>query len=152
MVQRGWTFQELAFSKRRLIFTPNDAIWECSQTMWREYWGNAEYTGGKFPPMSSRWLTTWREPVTDILVRYGEMVEGFTKRKLTFSDDILDGFTGMLVALSKRFRSRFIYGLPMTFIDSALLWQPALNETKFSRRVHRDEVSMTMVPYLPSWS
>ncbi|KAG4438243.1 hypothetical protein IFR05_006271 [Cadophora sp. M221] len=150
--KRGWTFQELAFSKRRLIFTPNDVIWECSQTMWREYWGKAEYIGGQFPPMSSRWLTTWRDPGTDVLVQYGEMVEGFTKRKLTFSDDILDAFTGILVALSKRFRSRFICGLPMTFIDSALLWQPALNEAKFSRRVRQDEDGKAMVPYLPSWS
>ncbi|KAH7374135.1 heterokaryon incompatibility protein-domain-containing protein [Cadophora sp. MPI-SDFR-AT-0126] len=148
--KRGWTFQELAFSQRRMIFTPNDVIWECSHTMWREYWGDPEYTGGRFPPMSSKWLTTWRDPGTDVLVQYGEMVEGFTKRKLTYSEDILDAFTGILVELSKRFRSRFICGLPMTFIDSALLWQPSLTGTCFSRRVRQK--GGTMVLYLPSWS
>ncbi|PVH74323.1 HET-domain-containing protein, partial [Cadophora sp. DSE1049] len=148
--KRGWTFQELAFSQRRMIFTPNDVIWECSFTMWREYWGNPDYTGGRFPPMSSRWLTTWRDPGTDVLFQYGEMVEGFTKRKLTYSEDILDAFTGILVALSKRFRSRFVCGLPMTFIGSALLWQPSLVGANFSRRVRQE--GETMIPYLPSWS
>jgi len=148
--KRGWTFQELAFSHRRMIFTPNDVIWECSHTMWREYWGNSDYTGGRFPPMSSKWLTTWRNPGHDVLLQYGEMVEGFTKRKLSYPEDILDAFTGILVALSKRFGSRFVCALPMAFVDSALLWQPSLAGTPFSRRVCQEGKSI--VPYLPSWS
>ena len=78
-------------------------------------------------------------------------MEGFTKRKLTYSEDILDAFTGILVAFSRRFHSRFICGLPLTFIDSALLWQPSLTGARFSRRVQK-ESGTVIGPYLPSWT
>ena len=56
--------------------------------------------------------------------RYALAVQRYTGRKLSYSVDMLNAFVGKTNALIPSFRGDFIYGLPSTELDVALLWTP----------------------------
>jgi hypothetical protein len=72
---------------------------------------------------------------------YQDIVEDYTAKNLTYGIDILNAFSGLVAALEYGY-GEFLYGLPSSAIDFALLWTP---ESVSSRR--RDHF-----PILPSWS
>lgn len=89
-------------------------------------------------------------PVPDFRF-YIELVCRYSNRNLTYDQDVLPAFSGVLEALSRRsFRGGFICGLPALFLDSALLWQPLLK----ARRRCPAETATRIAPMapLPSWS
>lgn len=95
-------------------------------------------------------LLTSLSPIPDFKF-YIELVCRYSNRNLTYDQDVLPAFSGVLEALSRRsFRGGFICGLPALFLDSALLWQPLL---KARRRSPVGTVTKIapMAP-LPSWS
>jgi hypothetical protein len=48
----------------------------------------------------------------------------YNMRQLTYPDDELAAFSGVLSTLSRTFTGGFVWGLPQMFFDVALLWQP----------------------------
>ncbi|KAK1977734.1 heterokaryon incompatibility protein-domain-containing protein [Colletotrichum cereale] len=67
---------------------------------------------------------------------YAKLLEQYTSREMTKSNDILDG--------GIRIGNHTLYGLPEEFLDLALLWQPpAVIGTYLTKRANDD---------LPSWS
>jgi hypothetical protein len=62
---------------------------------------------------------------------YCTLVHEYTQRNLTYEDDILNAFTGILTALDKIFPAGFWFGIPEMFFTACLLWQP---ETTITRR------------------
>lgn len=82
---------------------------------------------------------------------YIELVCRYSNRSLTYDQDVLPAFSGVLEALSRRsFLGGFICGLPALFFDSALLWQPLLK----ARRRFPIGIGTRIAPMapLPSWS
>jgi hypothetical protein len=69
------------------------------------------------------------------------------RRNLTYPEDILDAFAGILTHLSRSFPGGFISGLPQMCFDAALLWQPW---TPMIRRKAIGRSASDAV--LPSWS
>lgn len=64
---------------------------------------------------------------------YIELICRYSNRDLTYDQDVLPAFSGVLEAFSRRsFRGGFICGLPALFLDSALLWQPLLKARRRS--------------------
>lgn len=55
----------------------------------------------------------------------------YSRRRLTLVDDTLAAFAGIAHVLSRVFAGGFVFGMPLMFLDIALLWRP---------------------PFLPSWS
>jgi hypothetical protein len=80
------------------------------------------------------------------LQQYMNLIRNYNDRLLTYPEDIIAGFSGVLATLSGVFISGFISGLPEMFFDIALLWQPA---SPLERRLSSSEASGMS---LPSWS
>lgn len=156
--ERGWTYQEVMLSRRRIFFTAQQVHFECRKDVWNEdvvaehinltwdqhplkYNGVGQLTSTSAPPRSGR-----EAYVTD----YMEVIGGYTQRRLTVESDIVDAVTALLNAFTKGFKlpgKAFRFGMPLVDLERALLWQPAAN-APHSRRVPSDG---TRAPW-PSWS
>ena len=56
---------------------------------------------------------------------YAELIEMYSKRRLSFDLDILPAITGMLNIAHERLGGQIIAGIPSKYLDLALLWSPA---------------------------
>ncbi|GKZ26625.1 hypothetical protein AbraCBS73388_002874 [Aspergillus brasiliensis] len=104
---RGWTFQEAALSTRRLVFSDMRVFYECyhSETMQDEVYG-----------AYSKPYETSVAPLSS----YGQAVEDFTKRELTWESDVLRAFSGVL---HTGWGPHSYYGLPLSIFSDAVLWK-----------------------------
>ena len=59
-----------------------------------------------------------------VSLRYFQAVMEYTARKLTYPSDALNAFTGVLTFTCQALNTGSFWGLPTSFFDSALLWQP----------------------------
>ena len=150
---RGWTFQENIFSSRKLIFHDGVAHWECLCAAWHEQQNsgddnyflsattiekaaNVQLWEGGFE--YSRWPS---------MFRFSRLVSIFNDRTLTFQEDALDAFAGILGVLGNTFEGGFLSGLPVFCFDAAMLWQP-WSPMKRRTPTRSNIESCT----LPSWS
>lgn len=140
---RGWTFQELVCSNRRIIFT-DEFRWECPHTGQSESTGT--WTGHTSVPRSHIWGRDFTFLSAD-MKKYGEIVDDYTSRNLTFPTDILEAFKGILSLLEQSFKAGFLYAIPEDFFDIGLLWQPMTSEA--IRRLPNLNEKQT---HFPSWS
>ncbi|KAF2259901.1 HET-domain-containing protein [Lojkania enalia] len=151
---RGWTFQEHLFARRRIIFHNNTVNWECSCSSWHEGQilsrddSSTSTQVYEAPQPPSRVVvcpfhpTRWPD-----MHRYTRLVSMYNKRYLTYPEDAIDAFSGVLFALVSVFPGSFISGLPRSFFDATLIWQPWTPPQR--RRSVRKPVSEAC---LPSWS
>ncbi|KAK4031566.1 HET-domain-containing protein, partial [Parachaetomium inaequale] len=130
--QRGWTFQEQIFSRRLLILDHNSVTWECHCAVWLEGMEPAEGQCQDNRAMAAQGFSFSAQPN---LGDYARHVAQFNRRQLTYPEDALDAFTGILAILSSTaFTDGFICGLPVLFFDVALLWY---NKAPLERRCAR---------------
>ncbi|KAI1734076.1 HET-domain-containing protein [Xylaria scruposa] len=151
---RGWTYQEMMLSPRKLFFLYGYVMWECSDAVWHEATG----TTGSFPiavetdlirgRLERLFLKTSFKPA-DAAVNpvkyYIALIRQYNSRGLTFPEDGLNAFMGITTKLTDYFPDGFLWGLPIALFDIALLWQP--DEDMTQRRSKRDDALQ-----LPSWS
>ncbi|KAF2740587.1 HET-domain-containing protein [Polyplosphaeria fusca] len=151
---RGWTFQEYFFSRRRIVFHNNTVNWECQRASWHEVQsligelppGSQHFSNSNHPKeqyISNLDSTSWPD-----MRRYSRLVSLYNLRQLTYPEDVLDAFSGILSHLSSTtYVDGFISGLPRFCFDAALLWQPwtPLIRRKSARQPESDVC-------LPSWS
>jgi hypothetical protein len=79
--------------------------------------------------------------------RYSRLVSLYNRRQLSYPEDAIDAFAGVISTLGLTFEGGFISGLPQMFFDCALLWQPY--EPVLRRRaIKRPQEKVC----LPSWS
>ncbi|KAK4228747.1 heterokaryon incompatibility protein-domain-containing protein [Podospora fimiseda] len=114
---RGWTFQEGLFSRRRVIFTDEQVLWECNmmsrmesvvtpRVEGRQIEGELIFDGGVFRGGGDR-LDLWRQVVS------------YRERKLTFGGDVLNAMMGVFSAFSRKskrvvFPVRQFFGVPIS--------------------------------------
>lgn len=117
---RGWTFQEGLLSRRRLLFTGHQTIFECNTTSWMEAVGGLEFIddprridwGGKastsifrqYLPGAPTQDTANVQVDAELARRYTEwfFIAGqFTKRELSFDSDSLHAFAGIMDFMSR---------------------------------------------------
>lgn len=139
---RGWKFQEAMFSKRKIVFQNDSVNWECHCTAHFEgqtvSTSKQQACGKKLA--GELGTTAWPD-----LYRYARLVCLFNRRVLTYPEDALYAFAGVLSHLSRTFKFGFISGLPQMFFHSTLIWQPY-------RSITRRVAIGTTYPILPSWS
>ena len=141
--ERGWTFQEQVLSRRSLSFTRNGLKWRCREVFAQEQ----ERKVTRFPnsyvdPNIVRADTLW-----PCLKKWDNLVSSYLTRRLTYEEDILRAFSGILGSLSSSMLGGFFFGLPQQFFDAALLWVPKENLTR-----REDMESGIAKTALPSWS
>ena len=159
--ERGWTYQEVVLSRRRIFFTAHQVHFECKKDVWNEdvvaepihltlTWDAhpLKWSGmGQFIYKSPQRLDKEND-----LGHYMDIIEEYTQRKLTVESDIIDATMALLNALMKGSKipggdKAFRFGMPLVDLERALLWQPTAHALH-SKRVPADEI---MTPW-PSWS
>ena len=169
---RGWTYQEINLSRRRIFFTSHFMHFECVTDVYCEDivaerinfpwalhplqcngWGQFISSGVRIRNQSGLRL------LNQIDMRLAEsgymtMVEEYTRRKLTQESDIVNAITALINVMAKGFNwaggepsEAFRFGMPMGELELALVWQPAANAFH-ERRMLADG---NMTPW-PSWS
>lgn len=159
---RGWTYQELMLSSRRLFLTNQQAYFECGQDIWcedvvaeskrlpRSYHPLRNTGGGNFTYLRAppSWLNKGYMP------GYMSAVTQYTQRNLTNESDVVDAISALTNAIAKGFKltgdqripsKAFRYGMAMVDLNQALLWQPTSTVL-----LHRRHIPVR-APW-PSWS
>lgn len=161
---RGWTFQELLFSKRRLIFANNQAHWKCACASWHEDQIETENdvttsTRDVLPvikdTISGEELASHQSyfRLGEInLKKLGMVLSEYNNRQLTFPEDALPGVTGLLTLLSRSFEKGFLCGLPEMCFDAALMWDTFSIQRVQRRKYSGRKKSVLPGSQLPSWS
>lgn len=136
---RGWTYQEQILSRRTLVFLEDRIFWECDQSIW---------DGGKLNPSNqerpsvnlTKMGTRLTKVETHDFLLYIDMICFYNYRYFTYPQDALIAISEILNTLQPAFPRGFVSGLPGTFLDDALLWQPL---HKGERRLDQSHLSDT---------
>lgn len=140
---RGWTFQESHISRRCLFFTDHQLYFQCSCGMrcedttsenhrpdayikhstniWNPknaYGADEETNFGELSISRNKY-----EDENEGLTTYGNFVSAYLRRELSFRSDILNAFHGITKLLCVALDTEFYAGLPVKWLDHALLWQ-----------------------------
>ncbi|CAF9929904.1 hypothetical protein IMSHALPRED_008034 [Imshaugia aleurites] len=141
--ERGWTFQEKVLSRRILSFTNHGLEWRCQKVVSQEQDLSARRPASTYSDLSIvRADTLW-----PCLKKWDNLVASYLERRLTYEEDILRAFSGILEALNGSMTGGFHFGLPQQFFDAALLWVPSEPLTR--RESFRNGIAK---PAPPSWS
>lgn len=132
---RGWTYQEYFFAKRRLLFVEGQAVYQCNTARWREDIAQehlerrivhyqVDYAGSRMnwePPQSQ---FSEANPYQWSRSQYNTYLETYLDRNLTFDNDILRAFTGIIhEAESKKLKC--CWGMTEKHIGRDMLWLPS---------------------------
>jgi hypothetical protein len=147
---RGWTFQEQVLSRRAIIFIDDDVFWDCQSSVWdmdgliqgHESELGSSHTGECYEMARRMESLSWPD-----FRMYIELVTLYNGRNLTYPQDSLPAFSGILNSLARSFHNGFVSGLPVLFLDIALLWQPF---SRAKRRIPKEGGARSRP--LPSWS
>jgi hypothetical protein len=154
---RAWTFQESLFSRRRIFFTAEQTIFNCSHQWCCESIRAIETR----VPSDIHQIRNWMVPKAPPM--FGDessssknmihrLIQQYSHRRLTFSNDILNAFSGVLHAYGNLdVPVRNLWGIPILLNDSSVLksfniglsWEFS-NSTGFSLKSRREA--------FPSWS
>jgi hypothetical protein len=144
---RGWTLQERMLSRRCLYFTEKAVYAYCSKetrylndrggivtvTNLKKGWDGEEHSANGHP-----------------ITNYDELVQMYTRRDLSYPEDILDAFSGIAIQQTTIYkpgapRGNFVHGIPEDFFHIALFWEP-------QDVLQRRRGSSVKGQYFPSWS
>ncbi|KAH8742405.1 heterokaryon incompatibility [Diaporthe sp. PMI_573] len=142
--KRAWTFQEQIYSRRLLIFGDSHVAWECHCSVWFEGIEVAEGQCQKNTEVIAQGFS-FRRPAN--FEDYASHVAQYNHRALTYPEDALYAFSGILHTLSTAFVGGFIGGLPAIFFEAGLLWY---SETPMTKRQALRQGHEKSLP--PTWS
>ena len=146
---RGWTFQERILSTRCLIISDQELFYVCHiaakepilcsdrETASTALRGNA-IRGSLALIQDSVREGSW--------LQIARLTVAYTQRHLTYQHDKLNAFTGLMSAMASMHDIQFCYGLPIIFIQHALLWAPA--DSRYTNHME----GRCRIPGFPSWS
>ena len=141
----------MIFSRRKIMFHYQVALWECQCAAWREATGTNNFPFSPSSKGTESLMNHWQWKNTfglwpDVL-QYIKLVHQYNNRQLTFPADGLQAIAGLLAVMNKSFHGGFICGLPQMFFDDALLWQPYDVLQRRNPEPHGNARNV-----LPSWS
>jgi hypothetical protein len=149
---RAWTFQERLLSPRSLIFVDGRVYFQCRSTgMSEDIVADREGAGWSLDLVNAP-LQILRQTESKPIWVYNKLVELYTRRNLTFKSDILAAFSGIYRMLESQMECPFVFGLPTSHFDLALLWQ---SENVIQRRktsTGTTEELSELDGEFPSWS
>jgi hypothetical protein len=167
LLTRGWAYQERLLAPRVLHFGSQEIFWECMQDLDCECgklkWSQSRHLGGyisrdtseQLPPKISHYAalhvgaTATPQPgdtrrQSKLLARWGDMVEEFMQRNLTFATDRLAAFSGVASEMVERLGMEYCAGLWKESMPAGLLWKSQLNLSR--------SMSIADAQNAPSWS
>ncbi|KAK1758238.1 heterokaryon incompatibility protein-domain-containing protein [Echria macrotheca] len=172
--KRGWTYQEALLCRRQLVFTKDQVYLQCKKTHCMEILCPtlaSDHPGiealGPTAEISSRFAVgRVFHPMTRQLActEFPTMVNEYARRKLTYEDDILDAFEGILHRFELLARPlENLYGIPLYPIDQSeltdtdalvygLLWNHAAADMLMGPDMMKGIVRRGAKREFPSWS
>ncbi|TGJ84904.1 hypothetical protein E0Z10_g3880 [Xylaria hypoxylon] len=142
--QRAWTFQEMALSKRKIYFDAGQVYGGCTKERWQEK--PEDENEGEWMESQAWEIHKLNDHLWDFnqdsFAVYSGIITRFSPRKLTFPNDILPAFAGVVNVLETQLKRPILLGHPEEFFTKSLSWvpQPGFMAT---RRV---------LDCVPSWS
>lgn len=98
--ERGWTYQEAYLSRRKIYFTPEEAIFECSMAFHSEIKKDCvspiKPSQSKGPPILGRAPLLTTTGISLDLSALRDHVAIYHLRKLTYQSDVLNAFKGVI--------------------------------------------------------
>lgn len=150
---RAWTYQERLLSHRRLYFTCNQVFFDCEHGQYREDMLIEPHTvtGADVvlydtdPSSGTRHTLVYHKKLN--LHVYEETLVEYTRRNLSYEEDILNAFQGVASPMARHIfnNSPVLFGIPQCLLDVALLWQPA-------GPLRRRQRTSLHASAFPSWS
>lgn len=143
--QRGWTFQEWLFSRRRLVFDHGPLEWQCQCAKWQEdLKANRE--------ADNIWALTQKprefnmDPSPSIW-DFMEMASTFNTKALTMQEDAPRAFAGIQAMLHRVHPGGLLYGLSEFFFEVSMAWSSLYSDIERRQSSGPEEQNG-----LPSWS
>lgn len=147
--QRAWTYQEEVLSLRTIQFALDGAHFASEDGLLAEDLHLPQHNKKNKPTLKALGVPGVRnvkeEGVFPNRELYGLSAMFYTLKQMSFQSDGLNAFTGVLNMMQPAFRRNFLYGLPSSELEYALLWKPRL---PLSRRLD----DTTLEPLFPTWS
>lgn len=140
---RGWTFQEQIFSRRLLVMSDSSVIWECHCSVWFE--GDTADGTELCTAETEVVAEGFSISINPKFKEYKLHAIRVNRSILTFPEDIMDSFAGVLTVLKSVFKGGFWCCLPVMFLHNALLWY---GQTPLKRR----QASKPGLRMPPTWS
>ncbi|KAH8585485.1 hypothetical protein B0O99DRAFT_646866 [Bisporella sp. PMI_857] len=138
---RAWTMQEKLISRRCLYITQQQSYFLCHSgytcedyhdtTHFEKNWIHAqEFPSPENPLFMLHECKAARNAIssnvwTYCIYVYIRLVRAYTRRILTYQEDALNAFSGILGMLKEAGSGDFVSALPEAILDMALLWTPA---------------------------
>ncbi|KAJ8066740.1 hypothetical protein OCU04_004130 [Sclerotinia nivalis] len=153
---RGWTFQELVFSKRILYFTPGRTYYACEEGNWSEDFPfvgkvdehkdeDEDQNKSAFYDENLKTGFDFRKKL-DPFENYSSMVSKMSTRQFTQESDCLNACRGFYTGLLLKGLGGSVCGLPGLCFEFALAWQADGNLSR------RQKSSDSRDFGFPSWS
>ncbi|KAF2180368.1 hypothetical protein K469DRAFT_592734, partial [Zopfia rhizophila CBS 207.26] len=124
----GWTFQERILSRGYIFLTDLGALLLCPSFLYSERYGNLPVPGRQIHPLRRLALpNTWYHPTSDNtfvnVLSYCDLVIAYTKKSVTYFDDILRAFAGIVGLLEQRIKvGQMVLGLLTNDFTLGLSW------------------------------
>jgi hypothetical protein len=148
---RAWTFQERLLSRRCLIFTGGRVYFQCRSTgMSEDIYADRAGAGWSLDFVHAP-MQMFRQLSREAFWVYIKCVQLYTLRDLSKPQDVLAAFSGLCNLLEGTMRASFIFGLPSSHFDIALLWQHAGYVNRRISKVKKDHREYGDMG-VPSWS
>ncbi|KAK3688341.1 heterokaryon incompatibility protein-domain-containing protein, partial [Podospora appendiculata] len=153
---RGWTVQEAIFARRKLYFVGGSIRWSCRSTMYYEDVDSPLDMDHGWPILELGQHT--RDVVLSLsslnlafpdLREYFNLIDVYSCRKLTYDEDVFRAMASTLAVLRQPFPSGFVHGLPVSFLETSLLWRANV-PSGLRRRKASDPALQHQIP--PSWT
>ena len=125
--KRAWTFQEALFSRAWLVFARDTVYYSCAEGMFSEQKPDDKAAEpNNYKDRHTFRLSDLHKPASCRLwTDYKDKVQQFTARQLSFQQDILNAFAGIMEFYEEKIGTKFCWGLPtksdQLFVLS-LLW------------------------------
>jgi hypothetical protein len=136
--ERAWTFQEATLSSRSVYFSDRQLYFECNGMHCSESLDITRSWSHKLSQASNltdKPFNTWMmrqvgrgvfrcslDNSSRRFSSYAEAVHRYAYRKLTFADDMLRAFDGVLKRQRFAYPKGFFFGLPLEDFDWGLVW------------------------------
>jgi len=147
---RAWTFQESVLSNRLLVFSDTQCLWRCNEDAfcedvhgevepdWHRLETNCAYYFDILKPkrrlLEAKGSTEDVEDVYEHYMIYIGLVEDFASRRLTYQSDALEAFAGIAHLLKKQLDMDFLWGVSLSLLEAALLFNAEYQHGIFRRR------------------
>ncbi|KAK6858912.1 heterokaryon incompatibility protein-domain-containing protein [Apiospora arundinis] len=149
--KRAWTFQERLLSKRCLIFTGGQVYFQCRSTgMSEDIFADQTGKGWSLDLVRAP-LQMLSQLKQRAMWFYMQCVDLYTRRSLYEPFDILAAFIGMTKLMEITMHGSFVFGLPTSHFDLALLWEPVKRSTQLEKPRNPNDPRYKDLRF-PSWS